>query len=363
MASKITMSMIAQKAGVSQPTVSIVLNNSDAVSISLETKKRVLQAAKELGYTKKLGHKKSLNKQIALIIDGALYTNDHFIVTINAAIERAQELNINLKVFATLNTKEGERLLKESVENGEIDIAIIASNMTTNRSNCPKLNLPTVYLNCLPKDDLNVIAILPDDYANAKKLANAVFPHYKHPLVIAGDAWMKATSDRLQALKEVFDSCGANFSINDVYYSSWSFRNAHDIVLDRIKADPSYDIIFCASDYVALGVYQALSTLNKKIGEDIAVVGYDNQTLCKELYPHLTSVQLPYEAMAQIAVEYAYALSIGKQVKKEKIKTLSGDIYIRKSTQKAFDDLVKKSAFAENIIFDEKNQEILVTQK
>ena len=92
-------------------------------------------------------------------------------------------------------------------------------------------------------------------------------------------------------------------------------------------------------------------------------MGYDNQTLCKELYPHLTSVQLPYEAMAQIAVEYAYALSIGKQVKKEKIKTLSGDIYIRKSTQKAFDDLVKKSAFAENIIFDEKNQEILVTQK
>lgn len=148
-------------------------------------------------------------------------------------------------------------------------------------------------------------------------------------------AWMTATSDRVQAIKDVYEQSGINLVNNDVQYSSWSFREACNLVIDKLKEDPSYDIIYCASDYVALGVYHALSHLNMKVGKDIAVVGYDNQVLSRELSPKLTSVELPYEAMSRLAIEYAYALTKGKQAKKEKIRTLQGELFIRASSPKA----------------------------
>ena len=39
--------------------------------------------------------------------------------------------------------------------------------------------------------------------------------------------------------------------------------------------------------------------------------------------------------MSRLAVEYAYALASGKQVKKEKIRTLQGELFIRASSPKA----------------------------
>lgn len=335
MASKVTMSMIAQKAQVSQPTVSIVLNNSDAVSISDETKKRVLDAARELGYTKKSTPRRSSHKQVVFIIDGSLYCYDHFLLTINAAMERALDLNISLKTVATLSTKEGEAMIKDDIASGDYDAAIVATNMTSDNCSLSQLPIPTVYLNCHPKDNNNVIAVLPDDYQNAKKLAQAVAPYYKHPLIIAGDNWMKATQDRISAIKDAYQDNNINLLLDDVQYCSWSLREACSLVIEKLKEEPSYDIIFCASDYVALGVYQALALLNMKVGKDIAVVGYDNQAICKELSPQLTSVELPYDAMSRLAVEYAYALASGKQVKKEKIRTLQGELFIRASSPKA----------------------------
>lgn len=336
MATKVTMSMIAQKAQVSQPTVSIVLNHADSISISDETKKRVLDAALELGYTKKVASHRPNRKKIAFIIDGALYCYDHFLLTLNAAMERSLELNISLKTLCTLSTNEGEDMVFEDIKRSRYDAIIVATNMTNDISAFTDLNTPTVFLNCLPKEHKkHVISVMPDDYQNARKLALAIAPYYKRPLIIAGDNWMKATQDRLKALQDVYNEFNNPLLLSDVHYCSWSFREACSIVVEQLKEDPSYDVIFCASDYVALGVYQALSLLNMKVGKDIAVVGYDNQNICKELSPQLTSVELPYDTMGRLALEYAYALSNGKKVEKDKVRNIQGELVIRASSPRA----------------------------
>ena len=47
---EITSSQVAERAGVSQATVSMILNRRNNVSFSAETVERVEQAARELGY-------------------------------------------------------------------------------------------------------------------------------------------------------------------------------------------------------------------------------------------------------------------------------------------------------------------------
>ena len=50
MPDRVTSHDVARRAGVSRTTVSMVLNRSDAVTLSAETRERVMRAAAELGY-------------------------------------------------------------------------------------------------------------------------------------------------------------------------------------------------------------------------------------------------------------------------------------------------------------------------
>lgn len=65
---KITSSQVAERAGVSQATVSMILNRKSNVSFSAETVERVEQAARELGYELPRGRSHRDNKKEKLIV-------------------------------------------------------------------------------------------------------------------------------------------------------------------------------------------------------------------------------------------------------------------------------------------------------
>ena len=65
---KITSSQVAERAGVSQATVSMILNRKSNVSFSAETVERVEQAARELGYELPRGRSRRDNKKEKLIV-------------------------------------------------------------------------------------------------------------------------------------------------------------------------------------------------------------------------------------------------------------------------------------------------------
>ena len=65
---KITSSQVAERAGVSQATVSMILNRRNNVSFSAETVERVEQAARELGYELPRRRKTADNKKEKLIV-------------------------------------------------------------------------------------------------------------------------------------------------------------------------------------------------------------------------------------------------------------------------------------------------------
>src|SRR5687767_4900772 len=87
---RVTMTDVAQAAGCSQSTVSVVLNGTPGIKISRETRDRVTQAVETLGYR----HQKSLPRrgtgirQIAMIYD-QIATSPEPIVSIDGAREEA----------------------------------------------------------------------------------------------------------------------------------------------------------------------------------------------------------------------------------------------------------------------------------
>ena len=129
---KVTMADIATAVGVSQPTVSAILNASDTIKVSEATKIKVLNKAKEIGYVLKQPIRHSnTHPRIALIVN-SLNMHDPFINAISAAKTRAWELDYILTVF---DFEEDEQLRKaildEIMESGFKSI-IYATN-TPNR--------------------------------------------------------------------------------------------------------------------------------------------------------------------------------------------------------------------------------------
>lgn len=328
---KITMNQIAQKAGVSQPTVSIVLSGSEGISISEETKNKVFLAAEELGYKKRTNTKSYKKLKFIFIVDGSVYPNEHFTLSFNAASQKAQELNTNITFYNTLYTDSGRKDILLLIENKEYDAAIVASTMTNYEAIISNLKIPTVYLNCIPKNNYNVVSILPDDYACSYKLIKNVYKKYKKPAILAGDIWMQATLDRLKAIRDLYQSININIDESNIFYTSWSFKKSFNITLELLKKEHRPDILICASDHIALGAYQAIYYAGLRIPDDIAVIGFDNQYICTELTPELTTIELPYAQMAELAVTYAHALCEKKLEGLEKIKKVCGDVFLRGS--------------------------------
>ena len=86
---KVTMGDIATAVGVSQPTVSAILNGSDSIKVSDATRIKVLNKAKELGYAlKQTIRHGNTHPRIALVVN-SLNMHDPFINAISAAKARS----------------------------------------------------------------------------------------------------------------------------------------------------------------------------------------------------------------------------------------------------------------------------------
>ena len=67
--------------------------------------------------------------------------------------------------------------------------------------------------------------------------------------------------------------------------ANWSLHEAYEQTRQLLALPRHPDGIFCCSDYMAQGCYQAIAEAGLRIPEDILVAGHDNQMLANEMVP------------------------------------------------------------------------------
>ncbi|UPQ87465.1 LacI family DNA-binding transcriptional regulator [Vibrio sinaloensis] len=335
MTKKITMSDIAAKAGVSQSTVSLVLNGSNSVKIAETTKQKVIDTAESLGYNnKKVAHALGRPKKIALVING-LSSYDPFIDAINSAREEAWTSDYILVTFNYGHDEVMASKIESEINGGDYAGMIYASSMTRElhqqRVNTP---LPTVLLNCTNESRSDAPSILPADMIGAyKAVSHLTKQGYRNIAILSGESWMLASQQRHQGYRQAL--VDADILPNEEYCreANWSLKEAHQQTLELLQLAQSPEAIFCCSDFMAMGCYQAIAELGLKIPQDIAVVGYDNQQIASESFPALTSVDLPYSDMGKLAVESLLALIESQPLLSHRRK-VEGELIVRLSSVK-----------------------------
>ncbi len=75
--------------------------------------------------------------------------------------------------------------------------------------------------------------------------------------------------------------------------------------MELMQIDDPPTAIFCGNDRMAMGSYMALKERGLRIPADVAIIGFDNQSIiAKYLRPPLSTMALPHYAMGKWAVEY-----------------------------------------------------------
>ncbi len=299
---KVTMTDIAKKLGISQATVSIVLNGKGDKRIAPETCKNVMEAAQKMGYKTPQNIGQNFSSSVLYITDditdssmapylikgaqAATRENGKNLIILTDLLDHQEDLTRILKQLKPHSVILATSILREI----EVDPAVTGYNI--------------ILLNCIDKHH-NFPSIMPDDRFGAQEATEHLIAGGCQNIVcITGDRWMMATQNRLEGYKQALMTNNINFNPDYIHDAGWNLKKAHDITLKILNKYPNIDGIFGFNDFMSQGIYYALQKTGKNIGKDIKIISFDNHEVTTQLTPPLSSVELPHERMGEVAVEY-----------------------------------------------------------
>ncbi len=304
----ITIKSVAKRAGVSTTTVSLVMNNSETRQFSAETRQRVLEAVRELGYRPSASARHMRTQKSGMIgfISDVVATTPFAVDMIRGAQEAAWQQG---KVLLVLNTEN-----KPNIEQQAIEIllerrveGLIYAAMYHQVVNPPMAvhEVPTVLLDCYC-EDRSLPSVVPDEVV-AGRVATETLLQKGHRRIgfMNHVAPQPATVDRPKGYQQALAASGVPFDENLVRSAWCDAQGGYQCAMELMQLPDPPTALFCFNDPMAMGAYDALRKLNLRIPDDVAVIGIDNlELIAAHLYPPLSTMGLPHYEMGAWATQY-----------------------------------------------------------
>lgn len=308
---RVTMSAVAKQAGVSQTTVSYVINGVTSVNIPEETRQRVRDAIKDLGYHPNAAARKMRTNRSHLIgfVTDQIATTPHAGQIFKGAQDAAWATGKLLLLSNTDNNAELEQTAVTAMLEHQVE-GIIYAAMYHHLVEPPAAlyEAPSVLLNCFCAD--HSLPSVVSDEVGGGWLATEVLLRKGHRRIAFAN---HITSDpgvvgRLAGYKQALAAYGVPFDESLVCVAQEGAEGGYRCAMRLFQQPARPTALFCYNDRMAMGAYDALRKLKLAIPDDVAIVGFDNQEIiAAHLHPGLTTVELPHYAMGKWAVEYLLA--------------------------------------------------------
>ena len=148
---KPTMTDVARVAGVSQTSVSLILNRMVGARISEATRQRVAEAAREIGYelpSSRRPNVTALDRNVIAYVVDEISTSPHPVVSFDGARDAGWESGFIVAAHVTRSNPELEAATIDAIRRDPHVIGVIYSTIFTRRVSLPDelYRLPTVLL-------------------------------------------------------------------------------------------------------------------------------------------------------------------------------------------------------------------------
>ena len=304
---KVTSSDVARKAGVSQATVSMVLNKKYNVSFSPEVIARVQETAAELGYElPKHRHMKEARREKLLVVFCPNLTNPYYVMLLQGIESRATEKGWGLFICNTQRSMElEERYLKMLPSLNPQGVIYTCNPSRTFLPQIEELSrgIPFVIINN-QNEKLGVDAVELDNSKLGRIMARHLLDlgHRKvayiaPPLTVR----QKQRAKRVEGFLKEFQEAGlkdgvvikaANESIDrDVPGIDSEYRIGYDLTQELLREHRDVTAIVGLNDMIAFGILDALYDAKYKVPGDMSVMGCDNTLFSKTRKVSLTTIE------------------------------------------------------------------------
>lgn len=341
--SKLTISEIAQLAGVSIGTVSRALNGR--YGVSLETQTAILKIVRDTGFTPNLGAVNLARGSRQLI--GIAPFSDH---------------TPSSPYYAYLLDA-----IQESLYQRGFVARVLEPDLEINRRNCVGFIVPGVHLdeprvNALRRAGIPVVIVgqVDGDFAWVEVDNSGGFEAIiKHLLKlghtriahVTGTLAAQTAVERYNAYRATLTAAGLEFDASLVldggftdlgaYRAVREFLERHGINGHRVngykadahrlerRTDLPFTALAAASDEMAMGAITALQDLGYRVPHDVSVTGFDDLPFATYINPPLTTVHQPIRSVGRVAAEMLIEQLEGKPVRRV---ILPVELVIRNST-------------------------------
>lgn len=298
---------VAARAGVSQSTVSFVLNGMEDMRIGADTRQRVLDVVAELGYRPRgAGRPPSAQTKrvIGLMLD-EIATSPFAAISIEGAQEEARKHDALLEIVMTGGDPDYEAAILRKWAADGVQGVIYGSILTRKLTPPDALSRHrAVLLNCY-EEVPRFASVVPAERRGGEAATHALLAEgHRKVAFISGESWMDASCQRKEGFERAMRAAGVAIDPALLREGNFLPSGGRAATLDLMQGPTRPEAIFCANDLMAVGCYEALKELGERPGETVAVMGYDDQEIAQHLSPALSTALLPHREMGQWCSNY-----------------------------------------------------------
>lgn len=316
----VTLKDIAEKVGVTESTVSRVLNGIPKAS--KETREEIFQVAAELGYKPNQIARSLVTKKthtIGLIISDL--SNTYFARVASGIEKVASNYDYSLIISTTGGQEKEELKYINLLKEKQVDGLLFASGRMPEI--CKKLlretEIPTVVVAREVEEEFPSVHIdnVKESYRAVKYLINS---GHKKIAMISGAANDKESGlYRIQGYKQALSDNNLEVQENLIVEGDFKLQSGIEAMEEILKKDSSITAVFAASDEMGVGAIKAIKKAGLKVPEDISVVGFDNNIISLASDPELSTISQPEEELGWRSMEMLYKVMTGANLKQKKI--------------------------------------------
>lgn len=320
-----TLRMLAERTGLHMSTVSRALRRSPESDATAEL---VHRAANELGY-----RPDPLAASLRSGRTGAIGMVAHSLTDIVQAMiyeevdQYAVECGYDVLVASTRDDPDAQRKRVELLLSRRVDGLLIADAHRDGAYVDWVASLGVPYVLVMRGAAGHPSVTCDDRLAGEMVADHLVAMGHSRVALLAGPDWSAASHDRAAGFRARLDAHGVPLEADLVEYGGLHASTGRAAMERLLARRRDFTAAFCASDFVAFGATSALAAAGLRLGEDVALVGYNDLQAAESL--DLTSVRTPQDELGRIAAQMLLGAIDGEPPES---RTLPPQLIVRGST-------------------------------
>jgi len=338
--SRVTSRDVARHAGVSQTTVSFVLNNVSKANISDETIRRVWHAAHELGYVpdstaRNLARGVSSNIGLILIRPHDQVFANSYVPDVITGVSRAVKPQ-GYRILIEIVGQESHPSVFTNLVRGREVAGLIVILYNPNADDLQALHDLTSQGSAVlalqhMSDQLYTVT---SNHLGGVRQGIEHLIHLGHRHIACIGAANPATSPNTRARFEVFRKTLSEHQLpideEFIVYGDYNPDTSYAVTHKLLERPNLPTAIVALNDSMAMGAISAIQAHGKRVPQDIAVIGFGDWQIARYMTPRLTTLREPTVSIGEVAGEFLHQWIEGEPPT-QRVVTLETELIIRES--------------------------------